>query len=98
MKVLLIKVFKKHIYETIFEEKICISNEEEQKHRHLFRNFHNPYIYDTGKDIHCVSSYMEVTNNQNIIHILQNNASKSRPQARPKNTEGTLLIHVYQKK
>ena len=63
LKVLLIKKLKKHIYETIFEGKICKLKKEEQKHRNLIRKFHNPYIYGTGKDICCVSSHMEVTNN-----------------------------------
>ena len=59
-----------YICETYFEEIICKLKEEGKILRNLICNFHNPNIYDAGKDIQRVSTYMTDIYYINIIHIL----------------------------
>ena len=59
-----------YICETYFEEIICKLKEEGNILRNLICNFHNPNIYDAGKDIQCVSTYMTDIYYINIIDIL----------------------------
>ena len=86
-----------YIYETYFEEIICKLKEEGKILRNLSHNFHNSNIYDAWEDIARLCSYLTDICNWNIRHILLKNASRSRPQASPKTTEGTLLFHLHLK-
>ena len=47
-----------YIYEIHFQEIICKLKEEEKKIKYLSHNFYNSNIYDAGKDIARVCSYM----------------------------------------
>ena len=85
-----------YIYEIHFN-KLSANWKKKRKTQILSHNFYNSNIYDAGKDIARVCSYKTGICNWNMRHILLKNASRSRPQASPKNTEGTLLFHLYLK-
>ena len=59
-----------YICEIYFEEIICKLKEEGNILRNLICNFNNQNIYDAGKDIQSVSTYMSDIYYMNIIIIL----------------------------